>query len=985
MGVEQESTPPPWAVRIRAEDNRVAGSGFLISERYVLTCGHVLRDTPGELPPEEGDERIVDFVGLVGERQAVARVVQVKTGLGGPGLPEHDVALLRLDRSLPYAEIATLSADAPVPALTPASRHHGFPGLSGAPLVDPVSGSVVGVTVGSGLIPAIVLRSFVRDALSSVRDALSSPLDAARSWSVPERQRFCGECGAPVARSDRLEQGAVAGYCPRCGSRYSFTPRLRRGDVVADRYEVLGTVARGGTGWIYRARDIRRPDREVVLKGSIGTHGARARELVLEERGILTGPDLDHPGIVRSVDVIRDADAGSGEAESYLVMEYLQGPSLHDVIKGAKRGRRLLLVEQAVAYCIQILEVLGHLHQRGLLYCDMKPANVILCGDRIKVIDFGAVRRIDDRSSPSVYTHGYEAPETRGREGGPSPQSDIYSLGATLRALLEAGEGNVPTPAVRALHHVVDRATAADPRLRFPSCPDMADQLEGVLRQLLTERDGIPRPRASRYFRAPRPREGAPAHPLGPPCVQALPLPLPSQEDPAAKLLDMLDETDPDAIRRWLGRDGSMDRPRTPEIEFALCRADLALGEIESAAGHLGRAEAALPSRGLGDWRSRWHRGLMSLACEGIEDAYRHFAEVHASLPGEAAPHLVLAWCAEFLERPEEARARRRTVPHAAATSGELPSPVDQGQAMEAARQALDSGDYLRATREWQRALALAALLGLTAQLPAEVDVIDSGAGVVRVRTADGGADEQARPATSISSVAWGTTDSSVARTFSTRWSQSVPPSTTSYSALFLAVGSHGQSRHSAKALRRYSTHTHDPRRTSSHPPLPGALSGPLPGQECPRCAVHARGRGRFCERCGFDYQQPLSEARIERLDDDLPTVARPSRVSFALAAVTGPERAEVPLLPQPVKLRILLDAGRLDVTPMTHLVELRADRTTPPVEFTVVPIAPGHLSLSFRVYRERDGQLLQEIQTGLQVTESEPESSSSAAVDGAR
>src|SRR5262249_30994824 len=79
---------------------------------------------------------------------------------------------------------------------------------------------------------------------------------------VPERKRFCSQCGAKLARDQ--------GFCPKCGQEYSFIPTLHPGDVVLGKYEIKGTMAFGGLGWIYLAFDTVLA-RWVVLKGLLNT------------------------------------------------------------------------------------------------------------------------------------------------------------------------------------------------------------------------------------------------------------------------------------------------------------------------------------------------------------------------------------------------------------------------------------------------------------------------------------------------------------------------------------------------------------------------------------------------------------------------------------------------------------------------------------------------------------------------------------------
>ena len=69
--------------------------------------------------------------------------------------------------------------------------------------------------------------------------------------SVPEEKRFCSSCGEKVGRSRDGKPGRTEGFCPKCRTPYSFTPKLHAGDVVGGQYEVVGCIAHGGLGWIY--------------------------------------------------------------------------------------------------------------------------------------------------------------------------------------------------------------------------------------------------------------------------------------------------------------------------------------------------------------------------------------------------------------------------------------------------------------------------------------------------------------------------------------------------------------------------------------------------------------------------------------------------------------------------------------------------------------------------------------------------------------
>ena len=100
---------------------------------------------------------------------------------------------------------------------------------------------------------------------------------------VPENKRFCGHCGELVGQARDGRPGMTEGFCPHCRTRFSFAPKLARGELVAEQYEVLGCLAHGGLGWIYLAKDHNVSDRWVVLKGLLNTGDADAMEAAVAE------------------------------------------------------------------------------------------------------------------------------------------------------------------------------------------------------------------------------------------------------------------------------------------------------------------------------------------------------------------------------------------------------------------------------------------------------------------------------------------------------------------------------------------------------------------------------------------------------------------------------------------------------------------------------------------------------------------------------
>ena len=111
---------------------------------------------------------------------------------------------------------------------------------------------------------------------------------------VAEAKRFCWNCGKPVGRSSSDGKALSEGWCPHCGSPYSFLPQLSPGDMVVDQYEIKGCIAHGGLGWIYLAFDTNVNDRPVVLKGLVHSGDAEAQAIAMAERQFLA--EVTHPG-----------------------------------------------------------------------------------------------------------------------------------------------------------------------------------------------------------------------------------------------------------------------------------------------------------------------------------------------------------------------------------------------------------------------------------------------------------------------------------------------------------------------------------------------------------------------------------------------------------------------------------------------------------------------------------------------------------------
>jgi serine/threonine-protein kinase PknG len=490
---------------------------------------------------------------------------------------------------------------------------------------------------------------------------------------VAENKRFCGACDRPVGRGRDGQPGLVEGFCPHCGTPFSFAPRLEPGEMVVGQYEVLGCLAHGGLGWIYLAMDHHLGKRWVVLKGLLNTGDAAAQEAAVAERRFLA--EVEHPSIVGVYNFVQHADRKSGQSAGYIVMEYVGGKSLRQILQERRQAGRSLPLPMALAYAIEVLPALGYLHSRGLVYCDFKPDNVIQTEEQLKIIDMGGVRRIDDDDSAIYGTIGYQAPEIATL--GPSPSSDLYTVGRALAVMTFEFAGyqgkfanSLPDPATvpllaeqESFLRALRRATDPDPGRRFDSAGEMADQLTGVLREVLAVADGRPRPAFSTLFSPELQAAGVAAaavdgtgngaaaqpRPPGAEIVASLPVPQVDAADPAAGYLATLSTLDPAQRTAVLtaavaGQQGTPQPvAESAETRLALARSRIVTGDLAG----VGTTLADLAAEDPADWRIAWYQGLRAMAAGDPGAARGAFDAVAGALPGELAAKLALGFAAE--------------------------------------------------------------------------------------------------------------------------------------------------------------------------------------------------------------------------------------------------------------------------------------------------------------------------------------------------
>ena len=272
------------------------------------------------------------------------------------------------------------------------------------------------------------------------------------------------------------------------------------GRLIDGRYQVKSRIARGGMATVYLATDLRL-ERRVALKIM---HGHLADDSQFKERFIQearSAARLAHPNVVNVYDQGQDSDM------AYLVMEYLNGITLRDLLTEHK----ILTPEQTLDILEAVLSGLAAAHKSGIVHRDLKPENVLLADDgRIKIGDFGLARAVSANTATGAALLGtiaYLSPELVTR-GIADARSDIYAIGIMMYEML-AGEqpfrgeqpmqiayqhanDSVPTPSTKnpnvpaELDELVLWATAREPNERPRDARVMLEQVIETQSQLQT-------------------------------------------------------------------------------------------------------------------------------------------------------------------------------------------------------------------------------------------------------------------------------------------------------------------------------------------------------------------------------------------------------------------------------------------------------------------------------------------------------------------
>lgn len=278
---------------------------------------------------------------------------------------------------------------------------------------------------------------------------------------------------------------------------------LGPGSLLDDRFSITDVICNGGMASIFKANDLQSGGRVVAIKIPHQMVEADPTLFTRFETEEKIGGELEHPAILKFYPV-------KNKSRMYLVMEYLEGKTLYQLL----RERRTLPEEEALALASRICQPLQYLHDRGILHRDLKPENIMLCTDgTMRLMDFGIARLAHARRMTFIGfapgTPHYMAPErVNGKRG--DVRTDIYSLGAMLYEMLT---GRIPfnqedvtaimnarvtgdpdplrrlNPAIsRQAEEIVLQAMERDPDKRFATAVEMQGALDNPTQVKVTGR-----------------------------------------------------------------------------------------------------------------------------------------------------------------------------------------------------------------------------------------------------------------------------------------------------------------------------------------------------------------------------------------------------------------------------------------------------------------------------------------------------------------
>jgi serine/threonine-protein kinase len=252
--------------------------------------------------------------------------------------------------------------------------------------------------------------------------------------------------------------------------------------VLGERYEIGGVLGRGGMAEVHHGRDLRL-GREVAVKVLRSDLARDPSFQVRFRREAQAAASLNHPAIVAVYDTGEDRTTTG--ATPYIVMEYVEGETLRDVLR--REGR--LSPERAMSFAADICGALDFSHRNGIVHRDVKPGNVMITPEgTVKVMDFGIARAVSDSAATMTSTAAvigtaqYLSPE-QARGEGVDARSDVYSVGCLLYELVTgAPPFTGDSPVAVAYQHVRE-----DPRLPSSINPAIPPTLDAILLKAMSK------------------------------------------------------------------------------------------------------------------------------------------------------------------------------------------------------------------------------------------------------------------------------------------------------------------------------------------------------------------------------------------------------------------------------------------------------------------------------------------------------------------
>ncbi len=268
-----------------------------------------------------------------------------------------------------------------------------------------------------------------------------------------------------------------------------MTNALRPDTLLQDRYRIVELIGLGGMGAVYLTEDLHLRSKQFALKeirySSDSDPQVQAQLREQFHREAIALANLDHPNLPKVFDYF------SENGRDYLVMDYVTGPNLKQVLDDARASGQHLPESAVLEWADQICDALAYLHGQTppIIHRDVKPANVkLMPGNLVKLVDFGLVKFFDV-GDPATITlvHAFGTPtyapleQYGGGSGRTDVRSDIYSLGATLYHLLT---GHAPT---NAQQRFLEPESLVSPRSLNPLLSPLTEYL--ILKAMATRPD----------------------------------------------------------------------------------------------------------------------------------------------------------------------------------------------------------------------------------------------------------------------------------------------------------------------------------------------------------------------------------------------------------------------------------------------------------------------------------------------------------------